>query len=121
MEAARQCSRDYPQAIQGTWIVTQEVVASLEANFDKLEELPSEGCCRAGTRIGNPSSWNRQYAGIVIDGKPLVYINAYAFAPEDFDASREPLQMCDGGLSFWGALFDSESKTFSKLSINADG
>jgi hypothetical protein len=66
----------------------------------------------------------RQYAGIVVGTRKLIYINAFARGNKDFEpttagaASR--IVACDGGRSFWGAMYDPETKRFWNLAFNGD-
>jgi hypothetical protein len=74
-----------------------------------------------GARIKAPLTYHRQYVGIIVGGRKLIYINA-------FRASSEPkrkvnfeggwVDWCDGGTGNWGALYDTQSGNFSELRTN---
>jgi hypothetical protein len=39
----------------------------------------------------------------------------------NFDPTKNPISVIDGGTDFWGALFEIETKEFSSLSFNVEG
>jgi hypothetical protein len=65
------------------------------------------------------TSYNRQYAGFVRDGRRYVYGN---FFPGKGKISRRErdqyAQMCDGGPAYWGIVYDVETGEFSELAVN---
>lgn len=74
--------------------------------------------------MGAPDAFFREYVGITIHGRKYVYINAFtariaANGRKENDAGkRKPTMICDGGSSFWGALYDPETRQFSELAFN---
>jgi hypothetical protein len=124
LRVLQQCSRETPRKVGGTWCVGPAVIARLEQDLPQLSKLVSKACCGNGLSVPDPSSYYRQYAGITIDGHDYIYINAFhdrpiSFRPQDQDRWRtEPERVCDGGSSFWGALYDPETRQFSQLSFN---
>lgn len=120
----QQCSRETPGPITGVWKVSPKVIAQLEQDLPKLSKLVSRSCCGNGLSVANPTAFYRQYAGVIINGHKYVYINAFRSHPiyargTDRDRWRSvPELVCDGGSSFWGALYDPETRQFSQLSFN---
>lgn len=115
------CSRPGPRIedVMGTWEVTEEVVALLEADLPKLRRLRAS-CCIRGLRIRQPWSFFRQYLGIVIDGRRVVYVNFFR-DEESFPQWRErAVQVCDGGDYYWGAIYDPDTRRFSQLVVNGE-
>lgn len=112
------CSRNAPQGVEATWIVPQEVVDQLEANLYKLARLRADQCCILRGRIRYPGTYFRQYVGIVIGNRRLVYINAFRSASDKAEWRSEAVVACDGGDDYWGAVYDPETKVFSNLAIN---
>ncbi len=121
-----QCSRAAPPHIDGTWEVSPAVAKQLEADLPKLAaDLPkltaaaSKSCCTMeDSRMRHLLDSRRQYVGIVIQGHQYVYINAF---PDEFDTAKwrtSPVGVCDGGPSFWGALYDPATHRFSGLAFN---
>lgn len=125
--AVKQCSRWAPE-IEGSWNPTKEDVAKLEANLRKISALKADSCCALRASIEHPEKFIRQYVGIIVGGRKLVYVNA--FFPEDNLLQSKPgrpdwrkvaLIICDGGEYFWGVIFDPCTATFSGLAMNGVG
>jgi hypothetical protein len=120
----QQCSRETPGPVSGVWTVSPAVIAKLEQDLPKLSKLVSQTCCGKGLSVSDPSAFYRQYVGISINDRDYVYINAFHDHPiylhaQDRDRWRsEPELVCDGGASFWGVLYDPETRQFSQLSFN---
>jgi len=81
---------------------------------------------RGGKRIEDPAAYYRQYLGIRVGGRNLIYVNAFdeftAKQLQEYKAKidwREtPIIGCDGGQSFWGVVYDPATGKFSDLEIN---
>ena len=122
--ALQQCSRETPGPVSSVRTVSPAVIAKLEQDLPKLSRLVSQTCCGKGLSVLDPSAFYRQYVGVSINGHDFVYINAFHDHPiylrrKDRDRWRsEPELVCDGGDSFWGALYDPETRQFSQLSFN---
>jgi hypothetical protein len=120
----KQCSRPTPRNVDGAWAVPPAVVTQLERDLGKLSELKSHQCCISEESVQNPDSYLRQYVGVTIQGRKYVYINAFRepaahWRNENVDAMmHKPITMCDGGDSFWGALYDPETRQFSEVAFN---
>jgi hypothetical protein len=95
--------------------------------FQKAEALlPS--FLRADRRPKEPLAENyRQYLGIVIGGRRLIYVNVFPrwlverpelvrIVPQDW--RRVFVSVCDGGDGFSGALYDPETSRFSSPHFN---
>ena len=119
-----QCSRSTPQNVTDFWNPSLEEVSTLHINFKRIRDIESTGCCYEGGKITSLKGFGFQYLGVVIDSKKFIYINAFRISRkgqleylyENWDS--EPLVVCDGGMSFWGALFEINSLIFSDLSFN---
>lgn len=114
----RQCSRTVPADAQGRWAVPPAVIARLERDLPKLASMHARHCCIEGASVADPRAFHRQYAGVVVDGTPLVYINAFRHVPDGIPWREQPVLVCDGGASFWGALYDPRTGEFSQLAFN---
>jgi hypothetical protein len=115
---AGQCSRENPPAFTDIWVPEEKTIALLEANLKKIERLSSNLCCLQNERISDVHKYYRQYIGIVSKGRRLIYINAFVGPKPQNNWLTEPVMACDGGLSFWGAIFDPETGEFSQLAFN---
>ena len=112
-----QCSRDAPE-IEGSWSPSKAEIEELEANLQKLKEIDATGCCGSGKLEGDPTHYYRQYVGIIFKGKKYIYINSISDGWHG--SKRVPQIVCDGGKSFWGALYDPSIKKFSNLAFNGE-
>jgi len=115
---AAQCSRENPPAINDIWVPEEKTISALESNLIKIEQLSSSLCCFRNGRVPNIQNYFRQYIGIVSKGRRLIYINAFLGTKPPINWLTEPVMACDGGLSFWGAIYDPETGEFSQLAIN---
>jgi hypothetical protein len=104
------CSRPGPK-VEGGWVPEERDTQALEA---RLGDVTSE---RHGT-ISNPFSFYRQYVGIVVAGKRLIYVNAFPPQVGLKDWKTRLMSVCDGGPSFWGIQFDPTDDKFFDLEMN---
>ena len=72
-----QCSRPGPEHFDSTWELTRSDIEILEEELEKLQNILSKECCDPEARISNVHKYHRQYIGIIVDGKRLIYINAF--------------------------------------------
>ena len=114
----KSCSRSGPSAVEGLWDVPTDVVAVLEQDLHKLSRLKATGCCSLGGKIRHPEEYFRQYLGLVVGGKRVVYVNAFKLAATHPRWQAAPVGVCDGGSDYWGALYEPESRRFYDLAIN---
>lgn len=107
----RLCSRQGPKHVSGGWLPSSEDVAKLEKHLGDLSNMTP-------VSIVKPFSYRRQYVGIILAGKYLVYVNA--FPPNDYskDWRTRFVSVCDGGPDFWGVIFDPSTGKFSELHGN---
>ena len=106
------CSRDSPArhdgAVSGYWVPTVEQIAQLETRLAQLQPT-----------IPDPASYDRQYVGILYNGKQAIYVNAFKpHDDSDLDPSVDAVRVCGGGGGFWGAVFDPASGAFSEIASN---
>lgn len=114
-----QCSRATPQGATGAWLPTAGQVAELETR------LPA---ALAKLKPSKQGGYGRQYGGIVLGGRKLIYVNAFPLGVlGDFDkdqshwtykATHQGVMVCDGGEDFFGVLYDPATKTFSSFQFN---
>jgi hypothetical protein len=117
--ATHQCSRPSPQKFNDTWQPSESIIKDMESRFSQIKKLRVKKCCIVGAKIKNPDKYYMQYVGIIIDGKNLIYINA--FSDNDFKGWKEKAVItCDGG-NDWGVIYDPKLKKFYDLAINGIG
>jgi hypothetical protein len=101
----------------GSWAVGSDDVARLEAGFPAAvrKALPD---------LARPlSTYFRQYAGIVRDGRRwIVVLGIRESALGNFEGEEEKrfLQISDGGDDYIDAEYDAESGTFAWISIHGE-
>lgn len=106
----RQCSRGSVAGVDAYWRPTREMIRDLE------QRLPS--FIEARTGFQPLDSYARQYGGVVISGRGLIYVGLWS------GVSRQQLQRalvtrCDGGASVRRLVFDVETNLFSELQLTA--
>jgi len=106
------CSRSSPGreagAVTGYWAPSRQQVEQLEAQLPRLE-----------AQVPNAADFDRQYVGIEMGGRQLIYLNAFHLPDgTDIDPARDAIRVCDGGAQFWGAVFDPATGTFSDVQFN---
>jgi hypothetical protein len=89
----------------------------MEERIDNIRSLRA-GCCIRGTRITNLDGYYLQYAGIVVNDRKLIYVNAFWGSPPSDAWLTQPVMFCDGGSGSWGVLYDPERRVFSELHVN---
>lgn len=122
-----QCSRSTPENINGFFELAKNDVEQLEENFKNVYSLKSTKCCYAKKKIQNLENFAFQYIGVMIKNEKYIYINALRFSNSDeVDESKSffknwktlPINVCDGGSSYWGVLYHIKRKKFIQFSIN---
>lgn len=112
-----QCSRPAPDT-EGTWQPTPEDLRNAELDLPQVRRLRAS-CCIIGARIPQPQSYQRQYVGIVVRGRRLLYLNA--FTSDGSEWERRAVVFCDGGTGSWGAVYDPSERRFEALNVNGIG
>ncbi|WP_106640247.1 hypothetical protein [Allosphingosinicella vermicomposti] len=109
-----QCSRPAPDAGEATWQPSQN-------NIDRLEAILPEALAVApemrGTGTPNLKKWERQYVGLVRDGRRFLYGNFFPAQPQD-SWRNAPMIVCDGGADFFGVEFDIGAGRISHIAFN---
>jgi hypothetical protein len=125
-KAARPCSRRAPDRILDVWTPDRDVIARFERELAPLVQGALERSPMPGKPTWSSGSYYRQYVGLVIDDRRIVYANAFvplptpgrpSGAPDSWE--RQLLYACDGGDRFFGAEFDVESGRVRYLAFNS--
>ena len=117
---AQQCSREFPGKLDGGWTPPESAINELEKKIGALFEMESDLCCGQGKIKHGMHEYKYQYGGIIINGEKLIYINAIHSSKSSGNWKKTPIVYCDGGKSFWGALFNPNSGVFSGLAFNGE-
>jgi hypothetical protein len=113
-----QCSRVSPGPVTDVWTPTDGDIAALEDQL--ILRLSSELEQRGESP--SPGAYYRQYAGFVIGGKRVIYVNGVsenaidAFHPSNWRTYA--VQICDGGAITFGAEYDPATRQFSNFAFN---
>ena len=108
------CTREAPAADPaGFWRPEEAIVRAAElALADYVRDWSRRGLCAP------LSSHVRQYLGINVEGRDLVYINSY---PDGARIESDSFAIvCDGGRSFWGAVYEPDRRSVLRLDFNDD-
>jgi hypothetical protein len=139
-----QCTRVSPATSDAYWRPTAVQVATADsllapALAAALPRAPKQ----PGTtpRVG---SYARQYGGLVLQGKRVLYVNGaylspaeqdtlqrYLASPEDQrppglggllqDFAHRAVRVCDGGASYFGVVIDLEARRVGTIQFNEEG
>jgi len=115
-----QCMREAPVAIEDTWVPDATVLQKLDARLPDILKLESTLCCGIGERITRLDRYYLQYAGLVIEGRKLIYINALPADSADKDWRNKAVLSCTASPDYWGVLYDPETGLFSELAFNGE-
>lgn len=107
--------------IRETWQVTGVDIEKLESHLTQISQLRSEGGMQ-GAQIARPENFYRQYFGIVVKKRQLIFINAFC---SDFSPSpawrTQYYVIFDGGACVWRTIYDPATGLFEHLSTNGVG
>src|SRR5436190_7715212 len=115
-ELMKQCTRCIPKNIEKFWNVSDSDKMKLESVFKKVLKLKSTcGITFPNESISGLEYYLFQYIGVTIGNQEFIYINAFYIRNTKDLWKTEPVNVCDGGKGFWGALFDLEDLEFTEL------
>lgn len=115
----RLCSRIGPEHVAGGWNPSTGDIQKLEATLDRVSAMRPTGA--VSVPIQSPRNSFRQYVGIRVGERNLIYVNAF---PRDYVPSyrrSKLVNVCDGGAAFWGVTFDPATGDFTNLFTNGVG
>ncbi len=114
-----QCSRPAPQGTSSFWVPSAKDLDDLES------KLAPELVGYHDFKLDRPDlleTYHRQYVGIVIEGRQLIYGNFYPI--EDFPKMHEQAEtneaymVCDGGPFFFGVTYDETERKILGVDFN---
>jgi hypothetical protein len=118
-----QCSRAVPEPGEAAWQPEVGDIAALEQALPAAlhgrpeAKGPLYPADRDWARV--PLGWQRQYVGLVRDGRRYVYGNYF---PRQDDQppnwQTQPVAVCDGGPVFFGIEWDVEARRFTHIAFN---
>lgn len=122
LRLAHQCSRVSPGPVQSQWTPTDAQIAALEPT---LATVIATHLQAAGLQP-SPGDYYRQYAGFVIGGRRVIYINGVDHSAIErnpdpahpFDWRTQAVSICDGGPVTFGVEYDVATTYFSVFAFN---
>jgi hypothetical protein len=117
---ANQCSRVSPGPVEDVWTPSEAEIETVE---DDLILRVAEELEQAGQSL-SPRGYYRQYAGFVIGGRRIIYVNGVGEsaierdARETFDWRTQAVQICDGGPITFGVEYDPATRQFANFAFN---
>lgn len=112
------CSRPSPK-FDSTWSPAEADIREMEAHLSRISELQTRASI-GGVRIKRPERYFRQYIGIVVGNRKLIYINAICDEKPPVTWHEALVSTCDGGCD-WGVIYDTRTPKFSDLTVNGIG
>jgi hypothetical protein len=112
----RLCSRPVPKVDSG-WQPSTADTDILESHLSLISNLESTAGL-VGAHIAHPERYHRQYVGIVVQDRRLIYVNGFLSDKPPADWYHHVANYCDGGSKFWGAVYDPKTQQFSQLATN---
>ena len=114
-----QPTRKVPR-IEGTWNPTLKLARQLEIDLPQLNGSTAKKLPGAENWVLDVSGYTYQYAGVIVDGKELVYINAFHNGHKVFQDNWQiwRVSVYYGFTNYWGALYDPVNRSFSDLTYN---
>jgi hypothetical protein len=118
---SHQCSRPSPGPVQAQWTPTETDIQALEPNLGAILQTHLE---HAGETTP-VADYYRQYAGFVVGGRRVIYINGVERSAVEttnpnhpFDWRTQAIGICDGGPITFGVEFDPASGEFTRFAFN---
>jgi hypothetical protein len=105
--------------IEGYWTPTEQDILLLEENLPSFLLENSTSFRRKPPVWEQLDTYKRQYAGLIMNGRKIIYGNFFCSDPGT-DWKEEWLFVMDGGDCFFQLQFDVASGTFSGLMVNGD-
>ena len=105
--------------IEDYWTPTEGDVLLLEENLPAFLQENSRSFRREPPVWEQLDSYKRQYAGLVIHGRKIIYGNFFCSDPGT-DWKKEWIFVMDGGDCFFQLQFDMADSTFRGLMVNGD-
>ena len=113
----RLCSRSGPGHISSGWDPTTSQIRQAEALLPAFVESLGRAVPRLERRVPQPDESYRQYIGVVIGGRQLIYVNVFPRRPSTGWRTHF-VHVRDGGAAFWGVLFDPQARRFFSPQFN---
>jgi hypothetical protein len=118
---SHQCSRTSPGSIEAQWTPTAAQISVIEPNLGTVLRAHLV-TAHVNAAV---SDYYRQYAGFVVGGRRMIYVNGVARSAIEqtnpdhpFDWRRQATGICDGGPITFGVEYDVDAGEFSHFAFN---
>lgn len=102
------------------WTPTEENVIAMENDLVSFLQENPDRFYSSGTPVWERlDEYNRQYVGIVLDGKQIIYANYFCDSVE-IDWRKDFVFVTDGGDCFFQFKYDVDAATFFDLQVNGN-
>jgi hypothetical protein len=123
LKAVNACSRPRPPGLSGQWTPSRAEVEQLERRLPDVLRRTLARVVLEGTEARPaPADYYRLYAGFHRAGRRVIYVNGVHRTVVEKSAPttsrREALGLCDGGLSGFGVVYDSEADSFGPVEFD---
>jgi hypothetical protein len=114
-----QCSRPAPEDVTDFWTPSSKDMDDLESKLTPaLTERHMTDLVRSDVLV----MYFRQYTGIIVAGRRLIYGNFYPMPDypkfDDKKNVNEAVAVCDGGPSFFGVTYDETERKIVGMAFN---
>ena len=118
---SHQCSRASPGPVEAQWTPTPANIDALEPNLATVLATHL-----AHAPLATPvTDYYRQYAGFVVGGRRMIYVNGVARETVEsanpdhpFNWRTQAIGICDGGPITFGVEYDVASGEFTRFAFN---
>lgn len=101
--------------LEGDWMPTSEQVLQAEAQLPGYIE--AQGRADLSGQLGR---YRRQYLGLILDGRRILYMNAFCRALPDDRWREELIFVLDGGDCYFQAEYDMEKGVFIRWQVQGE-
>jgi len=126
----RQCSRRVPTSVADGWVPDHDALGRLERGLMPALQAALDHVTAPGQRALRATDYYRQYGGLVVGQRRIIYINGFHRAYLSLTLSGDTreratewrtraVNVCDGGLMFFGAEYDPSAGQFEAVTFNA--
>jgi hypothetical protein len=116
LELTEQCSRISPGPVESTWTPSDADIRAMEPAL--LERVRQE--LTAANTEEDAATYVRQYGGLVIGGKRVIYTHGFIQRIDDPEEGwrTHARIICDGGPITFGVEYDPATRTFANFAFN---
>jgi hypothetical protein len=97
-----------------SWVPDSATMKVVKAD---LETAAERAAAERHLDLPEWSSYRFQFQGRLVDGKRIVFVNAYCWLAED-QSEDEFILVEDGGTCFFETNYDLESKSFGRIAFH---